>query len=257
MYEPLNFLIDYLIEQKIEFGDEFLWKLDRRHHQVGYVFDLSLAHGAAGILYFLGRCYEVNVKKVECQRLIDGIMTFLMNNLQDESTVGSYFGSRFTCDNYLLNKKEVATSRVGWCYGDLTILYTMLYIARIFNDRALNLATLERLKTTAKRVLKESTFVRDAGFCHGSSGNAFIYHDLYLKTDVVEFKHARDFWIEETLAYLKNPAEIDPKYVFIGGADSTEIECDNLLEGVLGVGVTYNFLLYKNLPDCKDCFMMY
>ncbi|SDH45589.1 Lanthionine synthetase C-like protein [Pedobacter terrae] len=250
-------LIEYLDDRKIKIGNEYLWEVDKRQYQMGFVFDFSLAHGAAGILYFLNKCEQQGIRSATCQKLIDGILCFFQNNLQDHEKIGSYFGNRIDRSEYYSNSKTEMMSRVGWCYGDLSILHTINgLLSSSYGIGHLRDEAASMLKNTAKRFSVESSLVCDAGFCHGSSGNAFIFRDLFLKTDIEEFRLASEFWIDKTISFLKSSGDEQPKYVFIGGENSMEVECDNLLEGTLGIGITYNYFLFNNLPAFKDIFML-
>jgi len=256
-YDYVKVLITYLDDNKIINNDEVLWEVDKKNPDKRVVFDFSLSHGAAGILHFLIKCNDLDISKATCRELIDGILCFYKNNLQDQESIGSYFPNLIDVDSYYLDKKNKVMSRLAWCYGDLGILYTILNAAEAYEDKILEQDTLKKLLITSGRVEQEKTLVYDAGFCHGSSGNAFIYHDLFLKTKLPEFQTATEYWLDKTLSYKKESEEGHSHYVFIGGTNSEELEnCDNLLEGLIGIGVTYNYVLNPELPRFKDGLML-
>ena len=88
------------------------------------------------------------------------------------------------------------SSRLAWCYGDLTALYVLLHMLPVFpakND------VVQMLELVAKRRIYSETYVRDAGFCHGASGIAHIFNRLYRNTGNVCFEETAKYWLERTL----------------------------------------------------------
>lgn len=61
-FNNIEEIIDYLYDKKIVFNDEFVWILDKQNPSQKLLINSSLAHGMAGILYFLTRAYSEKIQ---------------------------------------------------------------------------------------------------------------------------------------------------------------------------------------------------
>ncbi len=231
-------IIKFLDETKQELDGEIKWSRYDGYNLHTDIIDFGLAHGNAGILFFLGKCYSENVMPENCLRLIKGILQFYDNNLMNYETAGSFYPAIVKLSNY--GSKVDNTTRLGWCYGDLTILNTFLLIADIAKDVALRDKTIDMLLQTSERIEYKETFVEDAGLCHGSAGIALIYMNIYELTGNLKFKEIASFWIDKTYNYSNNKEYIGG-YVFNLGESKigSEITLLNGIGGVLSVMTAY------------------
>jgi lantibiotic modifying enzyme len=244
-------MLDYLDENKVVYENELLWTTNKFNPDGHLTYDFSLAHGMAGILYFLSRCYKNNIDRALCKRLISGCLSFYEKNLQEISNGGSYYPNTIKVDHYRTTYHRPVKSRLAWCYGDLGILYTIYNTALVIDDQVLVNTTLERLVNTSKRIHPGETNVSDPWFCHGSAGNAFVYYKLYGLTKLKEFSEARDFWLDKTLEFnLFEQEDMSPAipapYKFT----------DNILEGRTGVGLVYFACLNSRSAHWDNCLML-
>lgn len=207
--------------------------------------NLGLAHGVPAILKILTTLYNSNldIAKESIARLIRSTAVFLMNSGNKRPDAVSIYGG------YLVpgtaDKEEV--SRLGWCYGDLGIGFTLYQAGKAIDDE--EVAAYGEglvLKTTERRSVAQ-TMVMDAGLCHGTAGIAHMYHKMWHYTGNESFKEAAGFWIQETLNYAihKEHAAGFKKY----NPASKQYETDHgFLEGSAGIGLV--LLSYLN-GDCS------
>lgn len=215
---------------QVEMVIHHLWKTSKRNEQgtfwtrfdhyniQGTVIDFGLAHGISGILYFLHKCSVAGIQSVICDQLISQGICFLHNNRQDMTASGSFFGT------YILESEHPSQSplysRLAWCYGDLGILRTLYLINKSKKDKA---DIEELLLQTCTRRKEGQTLVSDISLCHGSSGAALLFYDLYHQTVNPKFLEAAYFWADESLAYYNK--------LSIPDADKS------LLTGITGMGL--------------------
>ena len=165
------------------------------------VYDFGLAHGHSGVLYFLNKCEKAGMKNHEIKKLKNGIIKFFLYNIKRHSD-HSYFPTviaKFDYNN-LYQKKE---SRLGWCYGDLTILYTLLGTSIQDKNDVLRVYTEEALTNLVQRKRQKETNIKDPFFCHGTSGVGYIFLKIFHITGNDIFLRSANYWFEETLKYIE------------------------------------------------------
>lgn len=198
------------------------------------IYDFGFAHGIAGILYFICKCHDSNIYKEKCIVMIKGIINLYNNNKQNNKVIGSFYPAIIKCSEY--SNATIALTRMGWCYGDLMILNTMLIASDVLKDIEMKNSIISMLLETCKRKSDNETYIEDSGFCHGTSGISSICLNLYHKTGIEKFKENSDYWLNKTL-------EFGVKDEFAGGYSfnkgnyvfGTDITLLNGLAGVLTV----------------------
>jgi lantibiotic modifying enzyme len=192
--------------------------------------NLGLAHGLPSILKFCLQCYKQGICTSRSKSLALDIIVFIRQN-QNEAGRLSVFPNHV----YLKSKKNL-DSRLGWCYGDLTVAYILYQAGLTFGDTALQNYAIEILLLTTERKTYEKTFLNDAGFCHGSAGLAHIYNRIWRLTQMPVFKEVCDFWIRKTLDY-STYADGLGGYKTFQASTNTYINDFGLLEGASGIGL--------------------
>jgi hypothetical protein len=210
--------------------------------------NVGLAHGIVSVLKFCLHCYENNLVMNEAYALAQRIIQYFYDHQNIDKTY-SYFPS-IVVDNV----NDNGGSRLAWCYGDLTIAYVLYQCSVAFKDEALQKLALEMFYHSMDRVTEDRTFVRDAGICHGSSGIAHIYNRMWHMTSDINFKNARDFWIQETLNFSRFDDEISGYKQYSVLTKSYESSA-GFLEGSVGIGL----VLLSYITDDFDwdyCLML-
>lgn len=230
--EALIQLIDELENQahKDESGAaKWISTLDHEKGTQGY--NLSLSHGIASIIGFLGKVVEAGIYLEKSRPLLERSVQYLLQNIIDPAQHKSYFPS------WIQEGESPSGSRLAWCYGDLGVCTALLQSARSCGNKEWEAIALKALKETLKRVDPKEEGVLDAGLCHGAAGNAHIYNRLYHYTQDEAFKKAALHWLED----VYNKATFEDGYA---GFKTWHTEkyggwqpSDGVLEGVAGIGL--------------------
>lgn len=202
-----------------------------------YKIDFGLAHGNAGIQYFLGKCLKHNIQTDTCKELLEESLNFYRHNTQELGVIKSYYPTMLLEDDYRNGTTKPETSRVAWCYGDLGILHTHLLLADVLQDDALQEETMTKLKQVAGRRLVAETMHHDAGLCHGTAGLALLFKNSYDRTGEIAFRETAEYWLQKTYDY-KTGADSEIGYCLYDGGERKEND-SSLLEGLSGVAAAY------------------
>lgn len=229
--EKVELLILSLENSKIEIDNEIKWsRFDPYTHNTD-IYDFGFAHGMSSYLFFFVKCYQNGLNQKICKNLIYGLIKTYNNNQINFEKNNSFFPAVVKCEDYK-NKGSIKT-RLAWCYGDLTILNSILLAAIEFKDEVLYQKVLDELIITSTRKTFDETFVQDAGFCHGTAGLSSIYFNIYELTNNETFKEAAQFWINESIKYSKDKDSICG-YSFNLGENKYGSNI-SLLSGIAGV----------------------
>lgn len=195
------------------------------------IIDLGLAHGNAGIVVFLSQCYKQGILKDTCQKLLGGVLDFYIDQQQEFDIIGSFWKDFTPIDP---NAREIdgpKFSKLAWCYGDLTILNALHQAAETISDREKSGLLKALAIETSKRRGYDESLIKDAFFCHGSSGIMLIYQELFERTGETAFKESADYWLNITLsAFLEQEEQI------MALKDPLSESKFELLDGASGIG---------------------
>lgn len=245
-----------LYENAQIFEDEIKWIRYDRYILFEDIYDFGLAHGNAGILYFLTKCLKNNIAIDVCKHLMRGSLNFFKNNVQDPAAAGSFFPSSVKVSEYVFKIPADTRSRLAWCYGDLGILYTSLSAATALHDNEMMQFTSDLLAKSALRREKNDTGLSDGGFCHGTSGVGYIFLSLFKSTGRQIFKETADFWLQETLNMADANVKNKHGYLFNMGESGLQ-SVAGLLTGVGGVALFLLSAIKNDIPSSWDeCFFL-
>ena len=232
---------------------ELLWPVRNRHKAANY--DFGLAHGTAGVLYFLDQCFSRNIEPELSRRLGDGLVRFYFLNEQPAAREGSYYPYSIYCNAYRSRERSPVTSRLAWCYGDLSALSVIYRHMLLTRNVEWQQSVIDKLVFTAHRRNLEQVNIRDAQFCHGAAGLAHMYSRLYHLTGRTEFRDAAVHWIKVTLQ-MQTPGSATG-YLFVRSPeDPVQIPSDSLLEGSIGVGLALLSALGNKNMDWDEAMML-
>lgn len=192
--------------------------------------NIGISHGLVSILKFSMQCYKQNICTSKAKKLAKSIIEYLKLNTNLDKTI-SYYPSIIE-----KGKNNNSVSRLAWCYGDLSIGLILYQSSLLFEDEHLKNYSLDILKHTTKRRIKQHTTVVDAGICHGSAGIAHIYNKMWHYTNDKVFKNATDFWILETLNFSLHKDGIAGYKKYNLTNDKYENDF-GLLQGSAGIGL--------------------
>lgn len=253
--DNVKLIINALAADKHQMEPGFAWSRIDYYTTKERIYDFGLAHGNAGMLYFLGKSYEAGIMQEQCKALIDGCVQFFMNNIQP-GTIGSFYPNMVNAQQFREQKTETRQlSRLAWCYGDLGILHTVLLIAHWTDDKALHEKVVSMLLTVAARRSTKETMVRDAGFCHGAIGNCYVFKNIYRLTGQAAFLDAANYWMQQTL----NLSSSDPVsvcgYLFHKGEAGWGPD-SSILSGLGGIGLVLADHAYTIGGHWNECYFL-
>ncbi|MCL2727036.1 MAG: lanthionine synthetase C family protein [Bacteroidales bacterium] len=246
----LNDLLTELEESSIPCrngGVKWMSIIDHKTSKIGY--NISLSHGMSAIAALLIRLHQMNFETQRVESLLSGTILFILDQIIYQESSLSYFPSRSKVSG-------TEASRLGWCYGDLGVVCVLRRAAIALRNKEWEEMALKILLHTCKRRDLEENIIRDAGLCHGSAGVAYIFWDLYAKTDIAEFKETVDYWLDITLQMAKYPDGLAGYKAFrleeYGGLEKT----DSLLDGIAGIGLALLSCLNDHATPWDECFML-
>lgn len=210
-------------------GPELLPEWQSRLCPDGY-YNLGVAHGVPGVIGMLAQACAVGEVAESARTLLDGAVSWLLANR-------SYDGHGAYLTYWLTPGGKPELARQAWCYGELGAATALLLAARCVDNRGWEEAALELLRRSALRQVADSG-VKDAGLCHGATGNAHLFNRIYQATGENVFKQAALYWYEHAFDFRTqgrgiggfqtwNPAEA------AGGWDTNA----SFLEGAAGIGL--------------------
>ena len=231
-------------------GDQLTWSQPKhscyRFEQESteqYEFNLGLAHGVPGIIAALIPALEDENMAARAKRLIISSCDWLLEQQNQAGDKQSCFGSCAGGDNY---------SRLGWCYGDLTIALTLARVGRALELPSYVEQAQEIALFNVNRDAKHG-HVFDAGLCHGFFGLVTIYQLLNKIIPHPKLDQAAKEWLEYGLnKYQKSGLEA---LYFYNGFDKAYQENFGFLMGYSGIGLALIGVLDDNL-DWTDCLLM-
>lgn len=206
-------------------------------------YNLGLAHGVPGIIAALLPAINIPTLKDQVYQLLVGSCDWLLANQNPNFTDNACFGSCADDDH---------NSRLGWCYGDVTIALTVARVGlaldkKNYVERALGIA-----RHAAKRDVK-SAYIKDAGICHGFFGLVNIFQLLNMLMPHPELRKAAQNWLQYGLDKYKEEG-VKSLYSY-NGIEEVYSEDFGFLMGYSGIGL----VLVSALTDdvgWTDCLLM-
>ncbi len=231
------------------------WKsiIDHKTQEVGY--NISLSHGSSSVVCLLSKIYQLDnfgENKKEIRRLLKSSIEYILNQQIDKEQYNCYFASMS-----IESDKTLHQSRLGWCYGDLSIATTLYQAGNILNKQSWIDKAIEILLYTAEnRKSLAGNKVLDAGLCHGTAGIGHIFYRMWWNTKMPEFKKAADYWFKQTLKI----ANFEDGLAGFKAWHSIEyggwVNAYGLLEGIAGIGLALLTYYYELEPTWDECLFL-
>lgn len=233
---------------------ESKWFKNGNGEKKSSTYDLGLAHGIPGMIFFLSKAFYFGIEKKVCFEMLSAIIDWLLLKRLPDSEI-SLFPS--IAHDELSSKSN--SSRLAWCYGDLSIA-TALWEAGSSTKNAFwkNYSINLLLKSCLRKEVAE-TQILDTCLCHGSSGVAHIYNRFYQRTKISEFENSALFWYQKTLEFSCHEGGI-AGYKFwlnlVGDLKGKWLNEINFIEGVTGTGIALLASIDKSEPKWDKCLML-
>ena len=218
-------------------SDDRLSKRDERFLD-GHI-NYGMAHGITGVLASLVKLGEHGVNKPRVDEAIRVILNEL-DKVRYESQQGIvYYPGMMDVNDYV--KKDYwkdDNHRMSWCYGSISILYTLYRTYEYLN-----------MPMKCREVLNEITQIAKSGnsiwqltspiICHGFAGTALIFKLLYDKTQDGALKDASLELIRNIVEAYNDTNQYgfkDVRYQFLGNSiEKIEEDKNTFLEGGCGI----------------------
>ncbi|HWK88491.1 MAG TPA: lanthionine synthetase C family protein, partial [Longimicrobium sp.] len=194
------------------------------------VYDLGMAHGAAGVIALLARVVDAGVAARRARDLLDGAVRWLRAREMPAGSLSRYPGT-------IAPGHAPGPARLAWCYGDPGVGIALLAAARALGSAELEAHARSVLRDAAARA-PEGSGVADAPFCHGAAGLAHLFHRAWRATGEAALRDAALRWLRAALD-LPVPEGSRSRFPFRapGGRDAAWLDRPGLLEGAAGVGL--------------------
>ena len=214
--------------------------------QNNQVVNLHISHGQASKIAVLAKALSCGVATAKKPLLF--AITYLL------STQESVF-EKASIPHVIVNNKKEMFTHLGWCRGNLAISIVLFNAGEVLNDLKLKQKALEIALQTLALNTPQKAVIKELGFCHGTTGLAYMYNRLFEITENSSFKNAADYWFSITLqlATFKNGVAGFKSYNSHSG--KWEIE-HGLLEGASGAGLAMLSHLSDNKATWDACFLL-
>lgn len=161
---------------------------------------LGTAHGLPGTIGFLGLALQAGAMEPRHRPLLEEAVHWLLAHREPPGS-----GFRLPRARAWSGPGPCEPTRVAWCYGDLGASMGLLRAAH-GSGREDWRAAAEALARDAAALPVGSRHERDACLCHGTVGNAHLFHRWYRTTGDPLFRDKAREWLDATWA-LENTGQ--------------------------------------------------
>lgn len=232
---------------KKTYGNGFYWSNEMPAAYDNSGINLGLSHGQASmlsVLCFLTKEFnERGIKSSMLNEMLNGIVN-LFEGISEDIMITP---GRFSFPDWIREEHQVPSTRLAWCYGDLSTVFTLMKAASLLNKGKLYERCVEILLNTTT-ITYEDSGVIDAGFCHGASGVAYMYQKCYEFTLDKAFLDASRRWGDVTMNLAIHKEGTGGFKSFFG---DRWLVCTDLLDGASGIG-----LVLLSIKNKKSSFFL-
>lgn len=258
----VNDIVKILENKKCKTKEGYVyWKKYDSYDAFATILDMGNAHGMGANIFFLTKLLSKREILTEDSRiivtnLIDDSIKFYLNNTQNISKkIHSYYPLKIKASDFEQNNLTPENSRLGWCYGDLAVLYTLLMASIQIEKKSYEKIILEKLVFVAGRKYEKEKYTIDAGFCHGTCGIAILFLNIYDISKNEVFWESANYWLKETLNKKDNNqlnGYVDYGFVIENSSEKNI----SILEGLTGVLTCYLKFLHSDTPISEELLMI-
>jgi lantibiotic modifying enzyme len=225
---------------------------DREAYPNGY-FNLGLSHGIPGVVCFYSELARIDAFKIKATEILSQSVRWLRQDcLSTKGGIGNYRNF------YVPGQDEAQDSRLGWCYGDLGLAYSLLKASESLSDDRLYQYAIGILEDCSQRSFDECG-VHHAVVCHGTVGNGHMFNRLYQHTQNEKFRTAAKFWFEESLESKYFDSETDAILTFGQVPGSNELSIGpghSFLVGNPGAILSFISAIHSVYPHWDYCLQL-
>lgn len=168
--------------------------------------DLGLSHGLCGVLLALLEAYKLGLNNSES--IADSIkkgISFLLSLRNNNEYQYSFFPVKHNLIKDITSpeNQRFYSNKLGWCYGDLNHILLLYKAGFVLKNNDWIAEADEIGEKVVKRLSVEETDIEDSHFCHGASGVAQFYKNLYEISENDLYKEAYHVWIQKTIDFAE------------------------------------------------------
>ena len=202
--------------------------------------NLGLAHGMIGTIIILSKIFEVDVLKIEIKKMLMNSIKWLLKQKKDNSN--QLFPS-------IVHKQKYSNPKIGWCYGDLGVAYSITFAGKKMRNRELvNIGIDIALKSS--KYTKINAEINSPYFCHGAAGIAHIYNRFYHLTRENHFLDQSLYWYDILIEMYHSTNKIG------GYFNDNENFSYGMQYGIAGIGMVLISGLSMGEPKWDRCFLL-
>ncbi len=202
--------------------------------------NLGIPHGSCGIILFLLKCCAVYSMHDKLLPILKPAVNWIIDKLEESSNKVLY----------IYSDKPSGFGKLGWCYGDLSLAYTLLRYSEEFEDAVSKRCAYELINIASSKSIDQSgvKYYERYGYfdlclCHGTSSVAYMYQKMYKVTNDNRIKMLADTWLDFTIT---NSGIFFAQYDEIKALENSKVEVNTsmeFLEGLGGVGLVLTAFL--------------
>lgn len=155
--------------------------------------NLSISHGLVSVINFIIKAFKYKIDIEICNDLLEGLIKYIKKQKIDHIKYNAYY------PNFAIKDQPIRASRLGWCYGDLSIALMYWEAGKVKKNPSWKQEAIEILDFATNRLDLEQNQIQDACICHGTSGIAMIFNRMFYETNFQRYKDARDYWIQKNV----------------------------------------------------------
>lgn len=241
----ITLIVNYLFEIAEETKNGICWQDLYYYNKFGNrnVYNYGYCHGVPSVIYFVCLVIKSNLySNIQfLKNKLENIISWLINQ---EKPIGK---SLFPNANV-----SVEQSRIGWCYGDLGVSYSLFLAADILQSEIIYNKALEIALYTNQRDICDTNIgiyqdFYDVGMCHGLPGISLMYKYFYLSTNLIVFKNKADYYYKLLIKSSNTLLDVRENIDSLNNPDLKDI-CNNnsLLKGTSGAALALLAYSKKN-----------
>ncbi len=222
-------------------------------------YNYGFAHGHVSIIAFFNKLVKAKYLKRNdiIQHLLKPAIDHLLSKeiFPDKKDMNRFLLSEDIFNLKHNEKTKQNNSTWGWCYGDLSLAWTLNNSAKLLNDTKLHDKVNEIMISSSERRDLKLNLIIDAHFCHGASSIFHIFNRYRQENKNKVFEGTVDFWLNQIFNMLTHKDGI-AGYKHFNRSEGVWENNFFLLNGVAGVGLTLMSYLKPELVTWDECFLL-
>jgi lantibiotic modifying enzyme len=200
--------------------------------------NLGIAHGQCGVIAFLASAAKVSDS---ARHALPAAVRWLAAQRLREPAIALF-------PPEVVEGQPPMPSRLAWCYGDIGVCFALRRAARALADPAMSALALEIGLHTTRRD-PATTWIGDAGLCHGSAGVALMFARLWHETGDEHFARAARYWAARTMTFAQAKSDTGFTYPEMQPTSKAVVQTPGLglLSGATGTALG----LLALVSDCE------